>query len=346
MSVGAAPEATTAGDLVVSVVVPVYGGERTLEALATGLREALEECGWRHEVIFVCDSPVDDSWSVVRRLADRQPEIRGYLLRRNFGQHPATLLGIRAAHGHTIVTMDEDLEHDPRDVPRLVEESQRHQAIVYGVTRRQHHGLFRNTSSRLVKWFLRRYLRVRDARNLSAFRAFPADVRDAFVHYRGEKVAIEVLLSWAGAPIRPLECQYRARQSGGSGYTLRKLIAHLGNLAFGFSVAPLRAVSYVGLLSVLVAMLIGAYTIVNWLVVGSAVPGFAFLALTICALGGVQLLALGLIGEYLGRLYLDGLSRPQYLISDQVGSANAQEREGGQRHRPPPGIPEQEAVTR
>lgn len=304
-------------------MVPVYGGESTLETLVKRLREVLESRGVRYEIIFVCDAPIDGSWPLVRRLAKQYPEeVRGYLLRRNFGQHAALLLGVRAALGRTIVTMDEDLEHNPNDVPALVEASERHGAIVYGVPVRMQHGWFRNQSSRFVKWFLAQYLGVEDAQDLSAFRAFPQDLREAFRAYGSEMVAVDVLLSWAGAPVRSMLCEFESRQGGRSGYTFRKLVAHLGNLAFGFSVAPLRAASYLGFISLVLAILIGGYVLTNWFISGSAVPGFAFLALTISAFAGAQLMVLGIMGEYLGRLYIDGLKRPQYLISDFVGAVD------------------------
>jgi undecaprenyl-phosphate 4-deoxy-4-formamido-L-arabinose transferase len=303
----------------VTVVIPVYGGATTIEALADGLRAALGPRGWTHEILFVCDCPVDDSWAVVQRLSARWPQIRGILLRRNYGQHPATLLGIREARGRTIVTMDEDLQHDPRDVPALVTESLQHEAIVYGVSPQLHHGLFRNASSRTIKWFLAKYLDVENAQNLSAFRAFPAQSREAYADYHERHVALDVLLSWSALPVRTVTSSHAARKGGKSGYTLAKLLKYLGNLAFGFSTAPLRISSYLGVAAVLASFGISLYALVNWLMHGSTVPGFAFLALTVSGLGGVQLLVLGLIGEYLGRLYSSGLRRPQYTVAARVG---------------------------
>lgn len=312
----------------VSVVVPVYRGAQTIGTLAEQLDAVLPESGIRHELIFVADSPVDDSWAVIEALSARFASVRGILLRRNYGQHPATLLGIREARGTVVVTMDEDLQHAPADVPRLVEVA-RTGRLVYGVSQELHHGVFRNTSSRLIKWFLARYLGVQNARNLSAFRAFPTLAREAFAGYRAPAVALDVLLSWAALPTEMVRCAHAPRAAGESGYTFRKLVALLANLAFGFSIVPLRIATRIGVLAVVAAVLLGCYVLVNWLLHGSSVPGFAFLAMTISLLGGAQLLALGLVGEYLGRLYVGQLGHPQYTVAARAETPDAPPAEAG-----------------
>lgn len=307
----------------VSVVVPVYGGERTIAALVERSGEVLARHGWTWEVILVCDRPRDDSWQVARGLAERIPGVRAIRLRRNFGQHPATLLGIREARGHTIVTMDEDLQHDPEDVPTLVRESRAHGAIAYGITNAPEHAWWRNATSRTAKWFVANYLGF-NAAEVSAFRAFPSELRDAFDHYHGERVAVDVLLSWAGAPVRAIRCAHAPRAEGESGYTFRKLVAYLMDLMLGYSTAPLRIASWMGIASMFLALGIAGYVLVNWLVHGSVVPGFAFISLSVALFAGVQLLSLGLIGEYLGRLYFHALGKPQYLVAEAVGGGRGE----------------------
>ena len=301
----------------VSVVVPVYGGESTIEQLVIRTTETLAAEGWSSEVLLVCDQPRDGSWAVAERLASECPGVTAILLRRNFGQHPATLLGIRRARGETIVTMDEDLQHDPSDLPTLIRASQADNAIAYGVADELKHAWWRNATSRTAKFIVARYLGF-NATDVSAFRAFPAEVREAFADYHGERVAIDVLLSWAGAPVRSIRCQFQRRDEGESGYTVRKLVGYLMDLALGYSTAPLRLASWLGILAVFVALAISGYILVNWLVHGSVVPGFAFLGLSIAVFAGIQLLSLGLIGEYLGRLYFNALGKPQYLVDQAI----------------------------
>jgi undecaprenyl-phosphate 4-deoxy-4-formamido-L-arabinose transferase len=303
----------------VSVVVPVYGGEKTIERLVDATIGVLDEAGLTHEIILVCDRPRDQSWKVAQALAARAPAVRAYLFMRNFGQHPATLFGIRKARGEVIVTMDEDLQHDPIHIPELIRVSRECRGIAYGAAHEWRHAWWRNVTSRLAKWFLARYIGFDMARSATSFRAFPARLREAFGDYRGERVAIDVLLSWSGAPIRTVRFEHAERAEGHSGYTLRKLVGYLMDLLVGYTVAPLRLASLLGLLAVIFALAVGGYALANWAMNGSAVPGFAFLAMTASILGGAQLLALGVIGEYLGRLYFNSLGKPQYLVQDVVG---------------------------
>ena len=127
-------------------------------------------------------------------------------------------------------------------------------------------------------------------------------------------MAIDVLLSWSGAATSTMTCEHAPRQGGASGYTLRKLVNYMLDLTVGYSTAPLRLASAVGLLSVVVAMLVGLFIVTNFLVRGSAVPGFAFIALSVAMFSGVQLLSIGVMGEYLGRLYENSLRKPQYTV--------------------------------
>ena len=302
----------------ITVVVPVYGGESTLEALVQGLRSSLEAAGLTFELLLICDRPRDGSWAVASRLAASDNRVAAVLLGRNYGQHPATLLGIRMARGTTIVTMDEDLQHSPEEVPRLVSASRASGGIVYGVASRLQHGPWRNFTSRTAKRFLARFVGFSAATDLSAFRAFPARLRDAFERYEGRNVAIDVLLSWSGAATSTIVSEHAPRQGGASGYTLRKLLNYMLDLTVGYSTAPLRLASAVGLLSVVVAMSVGLFIVINFLVRGSVVPGFAFIALSVAMFSGVQLLSIGVMGEYLGRLYENSLRKPQYTIEAVV----------------------------
>lgn len=302
----------------VSVVIPVYGGEKTIGPLVEGLAEVFEANEERWEVILVCDRPRDDSWTVARELAERFETVSAVRLLRNFGQHPATLLGIRRARGRTIMTMDEDLQHDPKDVPAVLAASRERTAIAYGTFQEPRHGLWRNLTSKLTKWFLARYVGPGIANHATAFRAFPAELREAFATYRGERVAIDVLLSWSGAPIHTVPCRHAPRAAGESGYTFKKLVGYLADLLVGYSIAPLRLASSLGLLTVVLALALAVWVVIAFVVFGREVPGFAFTAVSIAVFAGVQLLALGVIGEYLGRLYFDHLGRPQYLVAEVV----------------------------
>ena len=319
MTEPATPSARPTPAVDASVVIPVYGGARTLPKLLEQIVEVRQRSGLAIEVLMICDRPRDDSWEVASALVERHPDTRAVLLMRNFGQHPATLLGIREARGDVVVTMDEDLQHSPADIPAMVAAARECRGIVYGKATALRHSWWRNASSRLVKWFLSRYIGIDHAGDLSAFRAFAVELREAFAHYRSERVAIDVLLSWSGAPIRIYPCQHAPREEGESGYTFRKLFAYMMDLLLGFSIAPLRISSMIGLSAVALSIAIALFVVIRWIIEGSTVPGFAFLALTLSTFAGIQLLALGVIGEYLGRLYFNNLGRPQYLVREVRG---------------------------
>lgn len=320
---------SAAPQLDVSVVVPVYGGEKTLATLVERVAAVLQDASWTYEIWLICDQPRDRSWEVAAGLAEGRSDTHAIRLMRNFGQHPATLLGIRRARGATIVTMDEDLQHAPEDIPALVRESREHGAIAYGLAEELKHAWWRNATSRVAKWFIARYFRFGDAKRISAFRAFPESARIAFAHYHGERVAIDVLLSWSGLPLRPFTCQYAPRAEGESGYTVRKLVRYLSDLLLGYTTAPLRIASWLGLLAVVIAAFVGLYVFINWMRVGSAVPGFAFLAISLAAFSGIQLLSLGIMGEYIGRLYFNSLSKPQYVVAEERRARAASEEDAG-----------------
>jgi glycosyltransferase involved in cell wall biosynthesis len=303
----------------VSVIVPVYGGESTIGPLTTQLLDVFAAASQRCEVWLICDCPRDNSWEVAKALAEKHPQVYALRLMRNFGQHAATLLGIRKSSGRVIVTMDEDLQHNPQDVPALVDLCLRDGAIVYGLATELKHAWWRNATSRAAKWFISRYFGFGQAKRFSAFRAFPIEAREAFDTYRSERVAVDVLLSWSGLPLRSLPCAYASREEGESGYTFRTLVRYLGDLLLGYTTAPLRLASYTGIVAMFAAIGIGGYALLNWIRHGSAVPGFAYLAISVSAFAGVQLLALGVIGEYLGRLYFNSLGKPQYLVAEEVG---------------------------
>ena len=305
----------------ISVVIPVFGGEATLRTLVGRCVSALDIAGARHEILLICDRPRDGSWPIAQELARELDSVQAVLLRRNFGQHPATLLERPPEH-----PLGVRLQHDPDDIPTLVATAEEIGGIAYGIAEELRHSWWRNLSSRVAKRIVARYLGLGFANDISAFRAFPAELREAFADYRGERVAVDVLLSWAGAPIRSVRCEYSERAQGQSGYSVGKLVGYLLDLALGYSTAPLRLASWLGICSVVVAIAIAAYVLQNWVRHGSAVPGFAFIGLSVATFAGVQLLALGLIGEYLGRLYFNSLAKPQYLVAEvERGNAPAEE---------------------
>ncbi len=302
--------------LAVSVVVPVYNGAAALPELVARLRAALAGRAPDAEILLVNDGSRDASWQAIAELAaePRRPRVRGIDLRRNYGQHNALLCGIRAAAGAVVVTMDDDLQHPPEEIPRLLDALSAEVDVVYGTPLGEQHGLLRDLASRATKLVLRRAMGPEIAGRVGAFRAFRAELREAFAQYGNPYVSIDVLLSWATDRFAAIEVRHEPRREGRSGYTLRALVRHALNLITGFSIGPLRLASAIGLASTLFGLLVLAWVVGRYLVQGGSVPGFPFLASVIAIFSGAQLFTLGILGEYLARIHVRLMSRPVYSV--------------------------------
>jgi len=300
----------------VSVVVPVYNGAAALPELVARLRAVLAARAPDAEVLLVNDGSRDASWQVIAELAagPRPPRVRGIDLRRNYGQHNALLCGIRAAAGAVVVTLDDDLQHPPEEISRLLDALSGEVDVVYGTPLAEQHGLLRNLASRATKLVLQGAMGAEIAGRVSAFRAFRADLREAFAQYGNPYVSIDVLLSWATNRFAAIEVRHQPRREGRSGYTLRTLVRHALNMITGFSIGPLRLASAIGIASTLFGLLVLAWVVRRYLVQGGSVPGFPFLASLIAIFSGAQLFTLGILGEYLARIHVRLMSRPIYSV--------------------------------
>jgi undecaprenyl-phosphate 4-deoxy-4-formamido-L-arabinose transferase len=297
-----------------SIVVPVYNSEQSLPILLTELAALLPTLAERFEVILVDDASRDRSAEVIDRAAGEFDWVVGIQLMRNFGQHNALLAGIRRARYGTIVTMDDDLQHPPAEVARMLDEIGKGFDVVYGYPRQETHGFWRDTASRVTKLTLQNAMGIETASRVSSFRAFRAPVREAFAHYSGTFVSIDVLLSWGASRYSAIPVDNPPRTLGASNYTARKLFVHAMNTVTGFSVMPLQLASLLGFGFSLFGLCTLSFVLGRYLIRGERVAGFPFLASTISIFSGVQLFSIGIIGEYLARMHFRLLDRPSYVI--------------------------------
>jgi glycosyltransferase involved in cell wall biosynthesis len=302
-----------------SVVVPVYNSEGSLAELVRQVREALAPISVRYEIILVNDGSRDGSWCVIQDLAREFPEVRGLHMMRNYGQHNALLCGIRAARHEVVITLDDDLQHPPAEIPRLLSALTPDYDVVYGVPEEMPHSLFRNLLSRGTKGALARAMGLSNVRDVSAFRVFRTELRRAFASFQSPNLVLDVLLSWGTSRFGSLKVRHEPRRFGKSGYTFGKLFNQFMFLLTGFSTAPLRLASIIGFVFTLLGLLVFVYVTVQYFVVGS-VPGFPFLASLISLFSGAQLFALGIIGEYLARMFHRSMERPTYVLSSEIGA--------------------------
>jgi undecaprenyl-phosphate 4-deoxy-4-formamido-L-arabinose transferase len=302
----------------ISVVVPVYNAAESLRELTERLSATL--MGRRYEIILVNDASADDSWGTITTLAAEHSAIRGIDLARNFGQHPALLAGIRAARYDVIVTIDDDLQHPPEEIPRLLARLDDGYDVVYGASTQEVHGTLRTGASRLTKLALSQFMSADAARRMSAFRALRTQVRDAFESYTGSMVNIDVMLTWGTSRFTFIEVQHDERKYGQSNYTVGKLVTHAWNMITGYSVLPLQLASLLGFAFTVVGIGILAVVGVNYLVRGHQIPGFTFIASMVAIFAGIQLFALGIIGEYLARTHMRIMGRPGYVVRESISN--------------------------
>jgi glycosyltransferase involved in cell wall biosynthesis len=302
-----------------SVVVPVYNSAGSLDVLLERLSAVLPSVALEYEVILVNDGSRDQSWSVVKELNLRYPWVRGVNLMRNYGQHGALLCGIRMARHQVIVTIDDDLQNPPEEIPKLLTELAAGHDVVYGRPRAEQHGLLRDAASRLTKIGLQSAMGIDAARNVSAFRVFRRDLRNAFRHYDGPFVSIDVLLTWGTTRFSSIAVSHDRRQIGVSNYSLRKLVTHAVNLITGFSTLPLRVATFIGFAFTFLGIAILAFVLWRFIYNGDSVPGFPFLASIVSLFSGAQLFALGIIGEYLARMHFRSMGLPSAVVREQIG---------------------------
>jgi undecaprenyl-phosphate 4-deoxy-4-formamido-L-arabinose transferase len=269
-----------------------------------------------YEIVLVNDGSSDRSWGRIASLVRTRPSVRGIDLMRNFGQHNALLAGIRAARFETIVTLDDDLQNPPEEIPKLLEALGDRYDVVYGTPIRPEHGLGRGIATWLTKLALRSAMGSDVARKVSSYRVFRRDLRDAFSRYDGSYVSIDVLLAWGTTRFTSVPVQHVRRETGKSNYNVRKLAVHALNMATGFSTRPLRLASIVGFFFALFGAGVLIEVVVRRLIQGSPVPGFAFLASIVAIFAGAQLFALGIIGEYIARMHFRLMDKPPYVIRE------------------------------
>lgn len=297
-----------------SVVVPVYRSEQTIPDLVQRLKCVLDALAEQYEIILVNDASPDASWSVVQDVAKQHRRVHGIDLMRNYGQHNALLCGIRAANYPIIVTMDDDLQHPPEEIPRLLGKLSEGYDVVYGTPETEQHGWYRDLASQVTKLALSSAMGAETARKVSAFRAFRTPLRDAFERYQGPFVSVDVLLTWGTTRFAAVPVHHEPRRAGVSNYTVRKLMTHALNMMTGFSTLPLQLASLLGFALTLFGIAVFLYVVGRYFLQGGSVPGFPFLASVIAIFSGAQLFALGIIGEYMARMHFRMMEKPSYAV--------------------------------
>ena len=314
------PAIDDTADLIdLSIVVPAYRSEKTLAALVAAIDTAI---GGRYslELILVNDRSPDGSWKVASDLARTHSWVRALNLRKNVGQHMAIFAGLRECRGRIIVTMDDDLQHAPSDIPALVEALDDDNDVCYGTFIGRKHAAWKILGShfndRVATWLLAKPKGL----YLSPFKAMKRGVRNEVVRFRGPAIYLDGLILSATSRITTRTVGHHAREDGASGYSLKKSISLWLKMATSFSVAPLRMASLTGMAISAAGFVFAAVIVVHKLLDPSVAVGWSSLIVAILIMGGVQLVALGAIGEYVGRILLNFTTPTQYSVAERVES--------------------------
>ena len=303
----------------VSVVVPVYRSEDCLDKLVEALTAAFEESGRSHEIVLVNDCSPDRSWDRIVELVERYPTIRGVNFRKNFGQDSALMAGLRTSQGEMVVIMDDDLQHDPKDMEMLLKKVEEGFDVCYARFVQKKQALWKNLGSWLNGKVANIVIEKPDEVYLSPYKAIARSVVGEINKYDGPYPYVDGLLFRATTNITQVDAEHHDRYAGESNYNLIRSLNVWLKLATSFSLVPLRVATYLGFGSSSVGMLLALLLVIRKLFFDTGAPlGWPSTIVAILVLGGVQLACLGLIGEYLGRVFIHLNKRPQYVVKETL----------------------------
>jgi len=301
-----------------SVVVPVYRSEACLEALIAAVSDALDPTGREYEVVLVNDYSPDDSWAVIETLCQDNPNVIGVDLRRNFGQDNALITGLRLARGRYVAIMDDDLQHDPRDLPALLDKIEEGADAVYADFRTKRQKLWKNVGSwlngKVAQWVINKPKGI----YLSPYKIIRKEVVETICKYEGPDPYIDGLLFQVTSRIEQIPVEHHPRYAGRSTYTFWKSLRVSGRLMFSFSARPMRLVSWFGFFFAALGLLLAIVVILYRLFFPQDFPpnavGWASLMVALLVLSGIQMMFFGILGEYTGRTFLRVNNKPQTAI--------------------------------
>jgi undecaprenyl-phosphate 4-deoxy-4-formamido-L-arabinose transferase len=304
----------------ISVVVPVYRSSDCLAELVQRLQRELSRSGQTFEVILVDDASPDESWKTIVALAEQHDFLTGVRLRRNTGQDNAIMAGLRAARGDAVVIMDDDLQHDPADVPGLCDALHTgNWDVVYAKFPTKQQALWKNAGSWLNDRLAVAVLGKPKDLYMSPFKAIRHEVVEEIVKYEGPFSYVDGLILTVTSTIGQILVTHHRRFAGRSNYNLARSIRVWLKLATSFSVVPLRVATLTGGFISVVAFLLGLFFLLQSLIQRRAPEGWPSLAVTVLFLGGIQLVGLGAVGEYIGRIYIAQNKRPQFTVRERCG---------------------------
>lgn len=297
-----------------SVIVPVFNSEQTLDDLFAEIQGFFTSAGLLYEVIFVDDGSTDSSWQILTRLKEKNADIiTAVKLSMNFGQHNAVFCGLTFVHGKYVVTMDDDLQVKPAEIKGLISEYEKSEPdLVYGYFEKKKHSWFRNLGSLYIKKSAK--LLHNSPGEGSSFRLFTSELANKILNHNQNFVFLDELLLWYTNSISFVKVEHHKREKGKSGYSKIKLFRLAINTMFYYTAIPLKLMTYGGFISSVISFLIGLFYIFKKVALQQPPPGYTSIIVTVLFSTSIIIFSLGIIGEYLSRIYMMQNKKPPYSI--------------------------------
>lgn len=310
-----------------SVVCPAYNEAQNLPALFAAVGAVLDAAEQPFELVIVNDGSTDDTMPVLRDLKTRHPNTTIVDLSRNFGKEIAMTAGLDHARGDAVVILDADLQHPPELLPQMIAGWCEGYDVVYGVRiGRDGEGWLRRSTARAFYRTMGKFGRVEIPENAGDFRLLSRKAVSAVITLREHHRFMKGVFAWVGFPTRAIAFDVAPRAAGTSSFSLWKLWNFSLEGLTSHTLAPLKVSTYLGLVVAFLAFLYGSYVVIKTLLFGDPVPGFPTLVTLVLFLGGVQLVVLGIIGEYLGRVFNETKQRPLYFTNEVVRATGTEDR--------------------
>jgi undecaprenyl-phosphate 4-deoxy-4-formamido-L-arabinose transferase len=302
----------------ISIIVPVFNEEALVKELYSRLKIVCDGLNRSYEIVIIDDGSSDGSFEKLQRIKEKDETLRLVLLTRNFGQQAAVLAGFRLSRGDILVQLDSDLQNPPEEIPKLLAAMTDDIDLVTAIHRKRQDGLLRVMGSRFLLRIGQMLFGKPVKLNLSSFRVMRRSVIDKIETCRDRSRYMAVLMSWMGLPSVEVEVEHHARKIGTTKYSFLNLLKLSWDLVTGYSSFPLRLVTYMGLFGALIGFLIMLFLLYQRMVNGILIEGFIVLSAVFAFFAGVQLLSIGFLGEYLGRVHSQIQGRPDYIVGKVI----------------------------
>lgn len=309
----------------ISIVIPIYNEEENIHELYNRLTAVLEKLSDNegfstdsYEIIMVDDGSTDNSWPIIKTINETDARVKGISFSRNFGHHISITAGLDYASGDAVVLMDGDLQDPPEEIPKLFEKLKQGYDLVYGIRQQRHDPVLKKVSSYLFWWLLRRFSGVDMPQGQTMLRIMSRRLVNTIKEMREYARFVHGIMAWAGFKSITVEVKHAERLKGRSKYNIPKMFKLAFHAITSFSTVPLRLATYTGLVSSFISIIVGIYFIYLKIFYNIPVLGYASIIVSIFFVGGIQLLMLGIFGEYVGRTYQEVQRRPMYIIDKKL----------------------------